>query len=399
MRRKVSAAALLLVLVAPLLSVPSVSAQDTEDASIGVIVRWTTPFEERTDLRAVPDASHETILSHEDDYLVVANGGFTEPADARLAALEALGADPATLLSVDVGMTGDLQYWLDLVTVEDTPYGAFTLARTIDSGVTLTLFMGPVASFADGMAQAQQVVFVDEEPLFDGVEPTGLQAFLDAELPALETGGAADEDGPEDAAATEAAQDETESAPNEPGLVGEGSYRSPHHGFALTWTDSWMLDPAFEEPVTSDVNFDEDQVYLTVNSPQWVWFTLTAVDTQGLSLAEIMGAVTTPLYLAQVYGETAELVVSRTGINADGDEVGALIIRVTTLEGYNLLAYEEWRLADDGTSVAGLHLLMLVDDMEPGLRATDHLAFEGGPVITLFTHDEILGVAEETDLL
>jgi hypothetical protein len=60
------------------------------------------------------------------------------------------------------------------------------------------------------------------------------------------------------------------------------------------------------------VNVDVDHVYLTVNSPQWVWFTLTAADTQGLSLAEIMGSVTTPHYLAQVYGETAELVVSRT---------------------------------------------------------------------------------------
>jgi hypothetical protein len=87
------------------------------------------------------------------------------------------------------------------------------------------------------------------------------------------------------------------------------------------------------------------------------------------------------------------VVVSRIGVNADGDEVGALIIRVT-MEGYDYLVYEEYRPDDNGGSIAALQLLMLVDDMEPGLEATDDLEFEEGPVITLFTHEEILSAAE-----
>jgi hypothetical protein len=42
---------------------------------------------------------------------------------------------------------------------------------------------------------------------------------------------------------------------------------------------------------------------------------------------------------------------------------------------------------------------MLVDDVAPGLEASESLAFEDGPVITLFTHDEILSVAQEADVL
>jgi hypothetical protein len=366
------------------------------DVSIDVIVGWTAPFEERTDLTAVPDASHETILANQDDSVVVANGDLA-PAGARLAAFEALGADPDTLVNVDAGTSGDPQYWLDLLTVAEEPYGAFALARTVETGVTLTLFLGPVATFADGMAQAQAAVLVDGEPLFDGVEPGGLQALLEAELPALDSAGA--DDDADDAVATEDAAEDTEATPDESGLVGDGAYVSPHHGVALTWTEAWVLDPAFEEPVTSDVNYDVDQVYLTVDSPQWVWFTLVAADTQGFSFAEIFRSVATSSYVEQLYGEDAELVVSRMGVTADGDEAGAFIVRFTTPEGYELVAYEEWRLADDGRAVAQLQLLMLVDDMGPGLEASDDLEFEGGPVITLFTHDEILAAAQGTETL
>jgi hypothetical protein len=375
----------------------SAVAQGAGDVSIAVIVAWTAPFEERTDLPAVPDASHETILANEDDYVVVANGGLA-PADARFAAFEALGADPETLVSVDAGASGDPQYWLDLVAVAGEPYGAFTVARTVDSGVTVMLFLGPVTTFADGLAQAQEVVLVDGEPLFEGVDPAGLQALLEAGLPALDGGGAAD-DAPEDALATEAAERDTGATPDESGLVGEGSYLSPHHGFALTWTEEWILDPAFEEPVTSDVNFDVDQVYLTVDSPQWVWITFTASDTQGFSFADVFSSVSGASSIDQIYGETAEVVVSRMGVNTDGDEVGAFIVRFTTPEGYDMVAYEEWRLSGESGAVVGLQLLMLVDDAGPGLEASGDLEIDGGPVITLFTHDEILSAMQGTDLL
>ncbi|MDQ3539253.1 MAG: hypothetical protein M3440_01065 [Chloroflexota bacterium] len=181
--------------------------------------------------------------------------------------------------------------------------------------------------------------------------------------------------------------------------MGEETYVSPHHGFTLTWTDEWILDPAFEEPVTSDVNFDVDQVYLTVDSPQWVWSTFAATSSQGLAFAEVFSWVTGQSYITQYYGETGELVVSRMGINADGYEVGAFIVRLTTPEGYDLVAYEELRLSDDGKAVAQLQLLMLVDDAGPGLEASDDLEIDGDPVITLFTHDEILRVVQDETLL
>ena len=343
-------------------------------------------------MRTVPEATHETVLVREDDTVVVANGDF-DPAPARIEALEALGADPDALITVDAGTTGDPQYWLDLVEVDGEPYGAFTLSRAGTSGTTMTLFLGPVTTFAAGMSQAQQAVLVDGTPIFDGVEPAGLQSLLEAEVPNLDAATSVDND-TDDGPATEEAPDENDAFAGMPGMIGEGSYESPHHGFALTWTDEWIFDPFYDAPVTSDVNLDFDQVHLTVNSPQWVSFGFYALPPPpNVSFAEFMEGSASPERIAFEFGPNAEVVVSRIGVNSDGDEVGALIIRVT-IEGYDYLVYEEYRPSGDGGSIAVLQLPMLVDDMEPGLEATDDLEFEDGPVITLFTHAEILSAAE-----
>ena len=44
-------------------------------------------------------------------------------------------------------------------------------------------------------------------------------------------------------------------------------------------------------------------------------------------------------------------------------------------------------------------MLMHIDDVEAGLAAAESLAFEDGPVITLFTEDEILAAAQTTGVL
>ncbi len=152
---------LLLVVIVRLPGPGAANAQDTDEPAIAVIVVWTAPFEERTDPGTVPAASHETALSNEHDHVVVvANSGFAL-AEARLTALKAVRADPDPMVSVDAGTEDEPQCWLDLVTVELTSYGAFTLRRTVDNGVTLTLFLGSVTTFAGGVAQSQEVVMVD----------------------------------------------------------------------------------------------------------------------------------------------------------------------------------------------------------------------------------------------
>jgi hypothetical protein len=92
----------------------------TAQAVIDVSVIWSAPFEEQTDSRTVPEATHETVLVRDDDTVVVANGDF-DPASARIEALDALVGNTETLISVDAGASGDPQYWLDLVDVEGSP--------------------------------------------------------------------------------------------------------------------------------------------------------------------------------------------------------------------------------------------------------------------------------------
>jgi len=222
-----------------------------------------------------------------------------------------------------------------------------------------------------------------------------LQVLLDEALPGLASGA----EPSADTSPTETAHNETDAFSDQPGMIGQGSYESPHHGFALTWTDDWTFDPTYDAPVASDVNLDFDEVHLTVDSPQWVWFGFYAGELlPDDSFADFMDRSSSADRLSLEIGPSAELVVSRIGITADGDEVGALIIRVT-LEGYDFLVYEEYRAGDDGRAVAALQLLMLVDDVAPGLEASESLSFEDGPVITLFTHDEILSAAQKADVL
>jgi hypothetical protein len=391
--RRLGLLAVMLGLITPGAAV----AQGDVDVDVNVIVGFAAPYAPEPGAILIPSANFETVLVNGDDVVVVTNGEFDQPAQIRLEALEGLDADTDGLVSVDAGTSADPMYWLDIFTVDDAPYGAFTISRPGQTGTTITMFMSNVAGFADGLAVAQQSVIVDGSPIFEGVDPGGLQVLLDVALPELGSGTTPADEG--ESPTEEATTDDIDAFADQPGMVGDGAYVSPHHGFALTWTEAWILDPAFEEPVTSDVNFDVDQVYLTVDSPQWVWITFTAADTQGFPFADVFSSVTGPSYVAQIYGETAELVVFRVGINANGDEVGAFIVRLTTPEGYDLVAYEEWRLADDGNAVAGLQLLMLVDDVESGLEASDDLEIDGGPVITLFTHDEILSLARDAEVL
>jgi hypothetical protein len=381
----------ILLVMLGLLAPGTTAAQPTVD----VTVAWTPPFEELTDVSAVPVADHETILLHDDTMIVVANGTFAS-ADARIAALEALGADTETLITIDASSGGDPQYWLDLFNLAGAPYGAFTLSRTGETGVTMTLLLAPVAAFATGMGQAQGAVLVDLAPIFEGVEPAGLQALLEAETPSLNADVDADDDSEPDS--TEDEPGENDAFGDMPGMIGEGSYESPHHGFALTWTDAWMFDPFYDAPVVSNVNYDFDEVHLTVNSPQWIWFGFYAGDLlPGDSFAGFMDRSASRERLALEIAPNAEVIVSRIGVNTDGEEVGALVIRVT-LEGYDFLVYEEYRLNDQGSFV-GLQLLMLVDDVEPGLEAAESLELDGGPIVTLFTPDEIISVAQSGNVL
>jgi hypothetical protein len=95
----------------------------------------------------------------------------------------------------------------------------------------MTLFVGPVTTFAAGMSQAQQAVLVDGTPVFDGVEPSGLQSLLEVEVPNLDPATSVDND-TDDGPATEEASEENDAYADMPGVIAEGSYESPHHGFA-----------------------------------------------------------------------------------------------------------------------------------------------------------------------
>jgi hypothetical protein len=343
-------------------------------------------------------------LINGDDTVLIAQGEFAQSDDLHQEALERIGAVVANVVSVDAGTSGNPIYWLDLFALEGEPYGAFTTSRAEGEDTVLTLYTGSVATFADGMVMAQQNVTVDLDLIFPGVDPAGLQSLLEAALPQLDSvsdGKSRDSGTPVDVnAANNDALADNEAFAGMPGMVAEGSYVSPHHGFALTWNDEWTFDPAYEAPVVSDVNFDVDQVYLTVDSPQWVWFGFYALSpaSTGLSFDEFLNVSATPSRLQADIGPTAELVVSRVGIDPDGNDVGALIIRAE-IEGFEFVVYEEYRSNPSGSAYVAMQFLMLVDDVSPGLEATYGLSMEGGPVVTLFTFAEIEAVAaNESDL-
>lgn len=248
---------LLTLVLLPVLA-PTVSAQ--VDIEVGLPIGFHEPYAPESTDDPLPSTAFTSTLANGDDTVLIAQGDFALSEQIHQEALERIGADLDEVVGVDAGTSGSPMYWLDLFAVDGVPYGGFTTSTAEGPDTVLTLFAGPVTSFADGLAVAQQNVTVGFDLIFSGVDPSGLQVLLNAALPQLEGG-----TGNQPPATPEEVADEFA---DRPGMVAEGSYVSPHHGFALTWNDDWILDPDMDAPVVSDVNTDFDQVYLTVDSPQ-----------------------------------------------------------------------------------------------------------------------------------
>src|SRR5699024_6403434 len=83
---------------------------------------------------------------------------------------------------IDRGAYGNVSYSLDITSAEGIEFGVFSLfLGERESGyVEYYLYFGPAVYFESGMASAKSSVTIGGNPVFDGVEPAGLQEILNA---------------------------------------------------------------------------------------------------------------------------------------------------------------------------------------------------------------------------
>ena len=173
----------ILALVLTALVPAGASAQATSYTSqlTGQVIETTAPWSVDESGSEVSDgAEFVTLLGTYDGMIVAWLPPGTDLVAARDIFLTEFSSVFSSMQQIDRGAYGNVSYSLDVANFEGIEVGVFSLfLGQRESGyVEYYLYFSPVMMFADGMASAKSNVTVGGAPVFDGVDPTGLQEFL-----------------------------------------------------------------------------------------------------------------------------------------------------------------------------------------------------------------------------
>jgi hypothetical protein len=255
---------------------------------------------------------------------VAVSTGDIHPENARGLVIGFLGGDTNVLEVIDAGAGASTSYWFDQFPVDDEPFGAFSTATTVSPAVSvLVMFIGPVASFGEGMASAQGAITLDGQALFPNVDGMALQAQLG--VPANPT---------DDAALPE--------------FVAEGQWVDRTYDVQVMWEDTWFVLRT-EGEHTIHLGMAESTAMLTVTvmpregttPQQWA-------DEQVRGRDDNWGTYT---YLPQYVGENEVLTI---GLHTSGE--GGIMQEVLFLDdGETVVTVGMALLEGDLLNIAGLY--------------------------------------------
>lgn len=380
--------------------------------TISLSVEATEPWTVETEFVEIDGQAPTQPLTDGEHYvliLVAIDGGS---ATVRLDALKAMGAAPDSVVTIDQGDTGTIAYWLDSLSVGGQPWGSFTLARTEGSSdaQVITMYLGPVAGFADGLASAQGAITVNDEPVLDGVGGEGLEELLVAAAPESDTGGDATPEADTDEPATDEPTDEpTEEPADEPsgddndkfgggdadedvpyadvGMVGPRQYEGPQFGVEIEWTSDWDLDEDFGEAVTSDPKTGVDAVHLLWNEERAAWMMVIMFDRDGLTIPGIIDNI--DAIAEDNFGEDASVAM------ANGSSgLGAAVFLLDEGSRDPTLVYEEYRLSADGGALIVVRMISVDPDVTESAieAASEGIQIDGEPILIYFPPADVADV-------
>jgi hypothetical protein len=421
------------------------AAQDDRTVALSdLVVSWSEPW-----VLDPATSANSLLFTHDDHRLHVARVVNADAGAAIDDSLSALGADIDTRSTVDSGESDDVSYALDLVVANGDVAGSFAIVRRGADVQVLTLFLAPVAEFAQGFALAQSTVTIDGAPVFDGVGGDGLQSALDSALPAFEapvaspagqaspvadaseptapvTSDPTEEPGgePTSAVTPEPTQQSTEEPVAEPtteptetpdgpqieepsddarddmggndndvpyddvGMVGTRAYESPQYGVAIEWTRDWELDEDFGPAVVSDPKLEQDTVHLLWTSEWSAWMTIYVIDSYSVAIPDFVDYYSDNI----PYGDDAEVVLSDAS-----STMGGIVTLIDEGEAYPTLIYDEIRYGPERDSLVVIQLISLDPNVTDGIirAARNDISIDGEPALSFFHPDDVGDIHED----
>jgi len=189
-------------------------------------VTWSEPWVFNEERSHLGNENVQVLQFDNDDFLIRVEIGYIPDIEHSLDLhQQSVGGDTDQRVTLDGGVGDPVSYWLDQLPVNGVPYGSFAFAQVGgDRTGTMTVFLAPVTSFADGFASAQAGIAIDGTAVFDGAEGDGLQDLLVAAAPAAG-------DNMVDGGSPKLGDfDEDEET---------GSWTEPVYGFDVTWSGEW----------------------------------------------------------------------------------------------------------------------------------------------------------------
>jgi hypothetical protein len=424
-------------------SLGSAFAQDATEEYIspvsGAVIEATSPWELDSGMSA-SGTTYDIIglTSASDSLLISYLPADVNIGDAQTIVLDNFASSFDDFEQVDRGSYDDVTYSLDMATRDGAEFGVFSvfLGERASGFVEYYMFMAPAASFADGLAVAQENVTVDGTQVFDGVEGDGLQQMLDdnagitgGSSEALPSGDAdatvepveddASPDPAEDATAeaTEEASssddrdarrlpaDDSADAENESetgrgnaeavdladyeelGLLGEGEYVSPQFDTEVLWEETWSFYLDGDEPIVSDTENVTDSVTLVWNGEDFVLLYVDIYEADGFTPADLEELWASDDYLAESADPEGEVLLQDSNRST-----GSVLIRDYLSDGEEILLLRQATSLDGGDTLAVVTLIGLPDSFSDAYAdAGDGLTVEGDPALDVFTPREIDG--------
>jgi hypothetical protein len=157
-------------------------------------VTWVGDWEIIDDLTVSDEELEVVVLLKDTAELTLAFlPGDAELVEIRELLLEGVQEDEEVdgFGTIDAGEYNDVAYSLDRATFRGEEAGIFSLivGQGPDSDTVAAMIIAPIETFADDFRSAQDEITVDQDEIFSGIDPEGLQELLGAPtaLPAEET--------------------------------------------------------------------------------------------------------------------------------------------------------------------------------------------------------------------
>jgi hypothetical protein len=144
-------------------------------------ITWDEPWEFEESLNVV-ESDTESLGFMGDTYiqsiLYLPSGIDLE--ESRDAFLEGFASDDVAIQEVDRGAYDNVSYSLDLAELDSTLFGLFTLYIDRNNYVVSFATLAPAEELGEAVDLAGDTIEIEGEPIYDGVEGSGLQDLVDA---------------------------------------------------------------------------------------------------------------------------------------------------------------------------------------------------------------------------